>query len=127
MDIYERISTFAADMEVPSSFLNAMQDRDQDIVAKAASDQGFLSLCRDGSHSMEIEYFDTGGEGTRSSAGAGQVAEISYDGGTRTAEFSYDGDRLDSVAMTEGSVSRVARMVYDDITGNVTGITVSLT
>lgn len=114
MDIHARYATFAADMEVPSAFLNNLQDRDIDIVAKAWVDPAFLALCTSGSKTLSFTYNadDT-------------VATISAGTGAVSAAYSYDAvGRVDTIVLTHDTVTREVAFAYD-ASGNISTATVT--
>lgn len=104
MDIYQRYQTFAPDMEVPSAFLNNLQDRDIDIVAKAWCDPMFLLLCTAGAPPKEAE-FTYNGDGT--------VATASFGVGAPLAEFAYTDGRVSSITLTHGTEVRILTFYYN--------------
>lgn len=104
MDIYARYATFAPDMEVPSAFLNNLQDRDIDIVAKGWCDPLFLVLCAAGAP-PKTATFAYNGDGT--------VDEISFGANAPLAEFAYTDGRVSSMTLTHGSSVRVCIFTYN--------------
>lgn len=123
MDISSRISTFAPDMEVPSSFLNSLQDQDQDIVRKAWSGAEFLSLCLGTADKVQtLYYFNTGESGAMSTTGAGAIAKIDI-AGERTVEYTYTAGQVTKVRLTDGTDVREFNYTYQ-ANGNVATITV---
>lgn len=115
MDIYQRYQTFAPDMEVPSAFLNNLQDRDIDIVAKAWVDPAFLLLCVAFAPPKEVE-FTYNGDGT--------VATMTSGTGAPQATFAYSSGVVASITLTHGTEIRLLTFTYN-VDGTVQKIRVT--
>lgn len=125
MDINARYQTFEPDNEVPSAFLNNLQDRDLDIVAKAADGvAAFLSLCGTAADKVITYYFfDSGHSGTYSEDGVGELARIALTGG-KTVDYEYDANAdLVKITLTHGAEVREFTIGYN-ANGDVGSITI---
>lgn len=104
MDIYQRYATFAPDMEVPSAFLNNLQDRDIDIAAKAWVDPAFLLLCVAFAPPKEVE-FSYNVDGT--------IDEMTSGTGAPQAAFAYTDGVVSSITLTHDTEVRILTFTYN--------------
>ncbi len=104
MEIYQRYDTFAPDQEVPSAFLNNLQDRDIDIAAKAWVDPAFLLLCVAFVPPKEVE-FTYNGDGT--------IATMTSGTGAPQAEFAYTDGVVTAITLTHDTEVRLLTFTYN--------------